>query len=249
MLAELIDVRTAQLVSWCAAIAVAGSSPARADPARSDLSLERSQIGWQQTLAPDHVSLASESGWDGAARRAVVDAAVEATVWRHASVFATMSYVEIDRQARPGLGRAFQLVDPATTRNGARISVAYKPEGFSEPGGELESILVLSRRLDGRVVRAMLAYGRDVEGSESDGELGGSYLQRERSWLYLGATARIRYGIATRPGDPRWDAIAGGLAGIEVSSSRLELLVGSDTLAEPSPRSGLVALIGVGCTL
>ena len=235
--------------TMCVAVTLAASARAVADPVPSDLALERSQIAWGQTLAPDHVSLASESGWDGAARRAVVDASVEATVLPRASVFATTSYVEIDRQARPGAGVAYQLVDPATRRNGVRISMAYKPEGFSEPGGELESMLVLSRRLDGRVVRAMLAYGSDLEGSESDAECGGSYLQRASSWLYIGATSRVRYGVATRPGEPRWEALAGGLAGIDAGNTRLELLVGSDTLADRSTRSGVVALIGLGWTL
>ena len=220
-----------------------------ADPALSDLVLEHSQVGWGRTLDPDRAGIASESGWDGAAQRVVVDASVEATVVRHASLFATISYVEIDRQARPGLGAAYQLLDPRTGRTGARVSLAYKPEGFSEPGGELESMLVLSRRFDGEVARTMLAYGRDLEGTESDAELGVSYLQRAGALLYLGATGRVRYGISTRSGEPRWDAIAGGLAGIHIARGRLEVLLGSDTLAYATTRSGVIGLIGIGSEL
>ena len=239
--------RLDSLLLACAVVAVPPT--ALADPAQPDLALERSEVGWGRTVEPDRAGLATESGWDGAAQRVVVDASVEAIVLPHASLFATMSYVELDRQARPGVGAAYQLIDPRTSRNGARLSLAYKPEGFSEPGGEMESMLVLSRRFDGQVARTMLAYGRDVEGNESDAELGASYIRRASSSWYAGATGRVRYGIATRSGEPRWDAIAGCLAGLSSRRSRLELLLGSDTLAYAATRSGVIALIGVGSEL
>ena len=231
--------------------AVSLASPrAIADPADGtlappDLRLERSQLGWAPTVAPDHVSFATDSGWDGAAGHFVIDASLEASLLRRMSVFVGVSYGDVQAKARPSIGVAYQLIDPRTSRNGARISVAYKPEGFDEPEGELESVLVLSRRFDGRVLRALVAYGRDPEGRESDAELGASYVQRATSRWFFGASVRGRYGIAVRPGEPAWDLVAGGMAGFDLGRSRIEVLGGSDTLAAPTARTGPLALIGI----
>ena len=230
-------------------VAVA-SGRAHADPSDvsfvpADLQLERSQVGWGPTVGPDHVSLAPESGWDGAAGHVVIDGSLEATVLRRASLFVGFSYGDVEARMRPSIGAAYQLIDPRTSRLGARISIAYKPEGFDEPEGELESVFVLSRRFDGKVARAMVAYGRDPEGRESDAELGASYMQRANAHCYWGASARGRYGIAVRVGEPAWDVVAGGIAGVDLGWSRVEVLGGTDTLAAPTARTGPVGLIGL----
>lgn len=240
--------------AWLTASAVSlAAAGAWADPpdahALADLQLERSQVGWGATVDPDRVAFATDSGWDGAAGHVVIDASLEATLLPRASLFVSASYTALDQQSRPSIGAAYQLIDPRTSRNGVRISFAYKPEGFDEPQGELEGVVVLSRRFDGEIARVMLAYGSDPDGRESDAELGASYVQRVTSRWFLGGTLRGRYGIALRPGEPSWDAIAGGLAGVELGHVRLEALAGSDTLAIVSPRTGPVGLIGVGSDL
>ena len=231
-----------------AAVSIAAQR-AHANPddlfARADLQLERSQVGWGPTVGPDRVSLATESGWDGAAGHVVIDASLEATLLRRASLFVGVSYGEVEGHTRPSIGAAYQLIDPRTSRTGARISLAYKPEGFDEPEGELESVFVLSRRFDGKVARAMVAYGRDPEGREADAELGASFVQRATSRWFFGASVRGRYGIAVRPGEPAWDLVAGGMAGFELGRSRIEVLGGTDTLAAPPARTGPLGLIGV----
>src|SRR5439155_18098362 len=115
------------------AIVMAAAVTARADTlADSDeLATTRSHIGWGTSINPDRVGIWSEGGWNGGDHRAEANATVEATVFARTSVFATAQYGGVYTNARPTLGAAFQLIDPRTSRNGARISIAYKPEGLT----------------------------------------------------------------------------------------------------------------------
>ena len=81
---------------------------------------------------------------------------------------------------------------------GLRAAFAYKPEGFTEPEGELEAQLVLVRPIGRGAARAMIAYGQDPEGNEFDGEVAASYVHRIAEPIVIGATARYRYGFAVK---------------------------------------------------
>lgn len=214
-----------------------------------DLATVRSQIGWGTSVNPDRVGIWTEGGWNGGDRRAEVDATVEATIFARASVFATAQYGGVYTNARPTLGAAYQVIDPRTGPNSARISVAYKPEGFTEPEGELESVLVLSRRIYGDAVRLRVAYGQDPEGAESDAEAGGSYMHRLNAGFEIGATSRYRHAIKVKTtAEPRWDFIGGAVGAYVRDRSRVELLFGVDSVAyTPNPaQTGVVAIVSVG---
>src|SRR5439155_17842620 len=130
--------------------------------------------------------------------------------------------------------------------------IAYKPEGLTEPEGELESVLVLSRRFRGDALRARLAYGQDPEGRESDVEIGGSYLHRASDDFELGATSRYRRAIEVKTtAEPRWDFIGGAVGAYVHDRSRIELLLGVGAIAyTPSvPQTGVVGLVSVGTEL
>jgi hypothetical protein len=216
-----------------------------ADPG-DDLVAIRSRVGWGATVEPDRVALSTEGGWNGGEARAQANATIEAAVYGRASVLATTSY---DDRARPSVGAAVQVLDPRTHAVGVRISAAYKPEGFTEPEGELESALVLVRPIARGAVRAMLAYGRDPEGNESDAELGASYVQRAADRFVVGGTARYRRGIAVKPGEPSWDVIGGGIAGFVPGSWRVELMVGGSAVEYMRVQAGFVGLLSVGADL
>jgi len=238
--------RSALLVS----IAVASPLAAQADGfTGDDLAAVRSQIGWGPSINPDRVGIWTEGGWKGGDRRAQVAATVEATVLTRASVFATARFGGVDDRSRPAVGAAFQLIDPRTSANGARISVAFKPEGFAEPEGEIESVLVLSRRFAGDAVRAMLVYGQDPEGRESDAEAGGSYIHQLPGSFELGVTSRYRRAIKVKTAtEPTWDLASGAVGGYVAGSSRVELMFGVESIAyTPDPaKTGVLALVSVG---
>jgi hypothetical protein len=226
----------------------AAASPATDD----DLVTVRSQIGWGTSINPDRVGIWTEGGYNGGDHRAEVDATVEATLLPHASIFVTAQYGGVYTNARPAIGAAYQLVDPRTGPNGARITVAYKPEGFTEPEGEIESVLVLSRRIYGDTARIRAAYGQDPEGRESDAEIGGSYVHRASDNFTIGATSRYRHSIKVKTIlEPRWDFIGGVVGGYVRGHSQVEVLFGVDSIAyTPNPaQTGLVAMVSVGTEL
>jgi hypothetical protein len=221
---------------------------AAADP---DLSTERSQIGWGTSVNPDRIGVWSEGGWNGGEHRAEVDATVEATVLPRASVFVTAQYGGVYTNARPAFGAAYQLVDPRQSANGARISIAYKPEGFTEPEGEIESVLVVSRQLGADSARLRGAYGQDPEGRESDGELGASYVH-DIGAFEIGATSRFRHAIKVKTTlEPRWDFISGAVGAYVRDRSRVEVLLGVDAVAyTPNPvATGVLALVSLATEL
>lgn len=223
---------------------------AAADP--DEISTVRSQIGWGTSINPDHVGVSTEGGWNGGEHRAEVDATAEATVVSRASVFVTAQYGGEYTNARPAVGAAYQLVDPRRGSNGARISLAYKPEGFTEPEGEIESVLVVSRQIGADSARVRAAYGQDPEGRESDAEVGGSYIHDLGAGLELGATSRFRHAVKVKTTlEPRWDFIGGAVGAYVVRRSRFEVLVGVDAVAyTPNPaEAGVLVLVSFATEL
>jgi hypothetical protein len=231
-------------------VASIGSSAAFADPAPENVAALRSSVGWGQTLAPDRVSLATEAGYDGARQLADATAHVEVTLIPRLSIFAAVTYgEETAGTSRPALGAAFQITDPRTTWVGARISTAYKPEGFSEPEGEIETILVLSHLINTDVARTFVAYGRDPDGHESDVELGLGYLHPLTDTWLVGLTSRGRYAIQLKDVGPRWDLIAGAVGDLTMDRWRFEVLVGGGAVDTSGVKAGVIGLGSVGIDL
>ncbi|MEP6860145.1 MAG: hypothetical protein ABJE66_05965 [Deltaproteobacteria bacterium] len=154
--------------------------------------------------------------------------------------------------ARPAIGAVHQLVDPRHNPNGVWISVAYKPEGFTETEGEIESVLVLSRQIAGDSARMRGAYGQDPEGRESDAEIGGSYIHDLGAGLELGATSRFRHAIKVKTTlEPRWDFTGGALGAYVVRRSRIEVPLGVDAVeyTPNPPETGVLALVSLATEL
>lgn len=233
--------------SWVPALLALAPAIAAADPSPElELSAAKSRIGWGTTLGPDRVALATDGGWNGAEARAEMHAIVEARVIDRASVFVTTSY---EARARPGVGAAYQLLDPRSRALGLRASFQYKPEGFTEPEGELEGQLVAMRPLGGGAGRLLLAYGQDPEGNEADAELGASYVHHIAGAFVAGASARYRYGIAVKNGEPSWDLLGGAIAGFAPGAWRVELFLGGTALDRMGTKSGAVAMLGASADL
>jgi hypothetical protein len=228
------------------------AGPALADPVSEDASL-RSTIGWGNTVVPEHVSLSTEAGYDGAQQRTQATALVEATLITRLSIFATVTYgEETTGVTRPAVGAAYQIFDPRSTAVGVRVSTAYKPEGFSEPEGEFETILVLSHMLRRDVARMFVAYGRDADGHESDAEVGAGYLHRATENFVFGATTRYRYAIALKDAliGPRWDFIGGMVVDLAIDRWRFELLLGGGAVEiNAATATGLLGLVSLGIDL
>jgi hypothetical protein len=221
-------------------------SVAFADAPADDAALH-SSVGWGQTIVSNRASVTTEAGYDGAQQRAEATGLLEATIINRIAVFAAVTYgEETPGVSRPALGAAVQLVDPRTFPVGARLGIAYKPEGFSEPEGEIETVLNLSHMFDRDVARVFAAYGRDPDGHESDVELAAGYLHRLATNWVVGATSRYRYAIALKDAGPRWDLVAGAVGDFLIDRWRIELLVGAGAVETTSVATGPLALASVG---
>src|SRR5262249_9529154 len=142
---------------------------------------------------PNVVSLSSDGGYDGAAGKAIGNVGVEAAIYKGLSIRASAELGGLVKDfGRPAIGAADQFLDPHTPPVRLRLSVTYKPEGFTEPEGEIESVAVITRLIGKDSVRAFTAFGGDPEFAESDGELGGSYLHAFGDNFVAGGMGRYR---------------------------------------------------------
>ncbi len=231
----------------CALLLVA--TRAVAEPIPEDVALH-SSVGWGPTVVPDRVSLTTQAGYDGAQQRAEATGFVEAAIMPRVSVFAAVTYGEETTGAsRPAIGAAIQILDPRRSVVGARLSTAYKPEGFSEPEGEIETILTLSHVIERDVVRTFVAYGRDPDGHESDVEAGAGYVHRLAEQWMVGVTTRYRYAIALKDTGPKWDWIGGAVGDLAIDRWRIELLVGGGAVETTTVATGLLGLASIGFDL
>ena len=209
-----------------------------------------SSVGWGQTVVPEHISLATEAGYDSAQQRTDATALVEAAIIPRLSVFAAVTYGEETTGAsRPAIGVAYQVTDPRTAVVGTRLSVAYKPEGFSEPEGEIETIGMFSHFVGRDLSRAFVAYGSDPDGHESDVEVGAGYLHPVTDLFVVGVTTRYRYAIALKGTGPRWDLIGGVVGDLAIRTWRLEMLLGGGAADTTSVATGVLGLVSLGFDL
>jgi hypothetical protein len=218
--------------------------------ASNDLTL-RSQIGFGASVQPNTISFSSEAGYDGAAGKALASGAVEATVYKGLSIRASAEVGGLvkDNYGRPAIGAAYQFLDPRTAPVGLRLSVTYKPEGFTEPEGEIETVAVVTRLIGKDSVRAFTAFGGDADYNESDGEVGGSYLHAFGDSFVAGGMGRYRraFKVKTGSGEPNWDVTAGGIAALQImKQARVELFVGDETLNISTTKSGVLGMLGFG---
>jgi len=210
----------------------------------------RSEIGFGVSLAPHLVSLTTEAGYDGAAKQGAATFAAEGRIWRGFSLRASAELGGLNDNARPAIGGAYQLLDPRTDPVGLRVSVTYKPEGFTEGEGEIEDVAVVTRLIGNDSLRGFVAWGNDPEFAEEDGEIGGSYLHAFRSDFVAGVSARYRRGFgAHKATEPNWDTTAGLVAAYTFHPVRLEVFVGDETISRDGTHSGLLGLFGLGVEL
>lgn len=241
--------RSMSIIKGLVGVSLVVSASAGAEPIPEDVALH-SSVGFGPTVVPDRVSLTTQAGYDGAQQRAEATGFVEAAIIPRISVFAAVTYGEETTGAsRPAIGAAIQILDPRRSIVGARLSTAYKPEGFSEPEGEIETILTLSHVIERDVVRTFVAYGRDPDGHESDVEAGAGYMHRLAEQWLVGATTRYRYAIALKDTGPKWDLIGGAVGDLAIDRWRIEILLGGGAVDTTSVTTGLLGLASVGFDL
>jgi len=192
------------------------------------------------------------AGYDGARSSAIGGATAEVRVWGPFALRGGAEYSPVRKEPRPTIGGRVQLLHQERHGIDGSLSVFYRPEGFTEPEGEIETFVSLGRRFDRLTVLGNLVYGQDPEGNERDGEVRFASLYAAGRWTF-GVDSRLRFAIGTQKSamaqaEPRFDLLAGPLAAATVGPVALFAQAGPSVLklAGTSTAVGVAAVGGVG---
>ena len=199
--------------------------------------------------APADERVRVDVGWSTTTDEAVADVRTEARVGRGWSLFAGV-HARLDGDgARPVLGGAYQLRD-GRGGTAVRAQVLYRPEGMTEPEGEVEVSLIGARVIAVGSLGGAITYGQDPEGHERDVEAVLGYRRDIGRRASAGVVSRGRRALGARLEQDRlWDALAAGVATVRVGDWSLEVLTGVEQVGRRrGGQSGAVATFGVGAT-
>src|SRR5262249_16037495 len=125
----------------------------------------------------------ADGGYDGARKAGIIDFAAEIHIWGPITARVGGSYVSDADDVRPTVGALVQVF--RSDGLAGALGVFYKPEGLTEPEGEIEAASAVSKRFDQGTLVGSLTHGQDGEGNERDGEIrvGGLYKMQKRFYL------------------------------------------------------------------
>lgn len=190
-------------------------------------------------------------GYDSARSSPIGSATAEVRVWGPFAIRGGAEYSTIRKEPRPTIGGRVQLLRQERHGIDGSFSVFYRPEGFTEPEGEIESFISLGRRFERISVLGNLVYGQDPEGNERDGEVRLASLYSVGRWAF-GLDSRLRFAIGTQRSamamaEPKFDLLAGPVAAAALGPLAVFAHAGPSVLrVTNSTSSGIAALAGVG---
>lgn len=190
-------------------------------------------------------------GYDGARSSPIGNATAEVRVWGPFAIRGGAEYSTVRKEPRPTIGGRVQVLRQEKHGIDGSFSVFYRPEGFTEPEGEIESFISLGRRFERISVLGNLVYGQDPEGNERDGEVRFASLYGVGRWAF-GIDSRLRFAIGTQRSamamaEPKFDLMAGPVAAAAVGPVALFAQAGPSVLrVTTSTSAGVAALAGIG---
>jgi hypothetical protein len=192
------------------------------------------------------------AGYDGARSAPLGSATAEVRVWGPFALRGGAEYSNVRKEARPTIGGRVQLLRQERHGVDGSLSVFYRPEGFTEPEGEIETFVSLGRRFESISVLGNLVYGQDPEGNERDGELRFASLYAAGRWS-VGVDSRLRFALGTQKSamaqaEPKFDLMAGPIAAATVGPVAFFAQAGPSVLklAGTGTSAGIAGLAGVG---
>jgi len=195
--------------------------------------------------------VAAMGGYDSARSRPIAGTTAEVRLWGPLALRAGGEYTGNDNRARPTAGLRVQVLSQDAHGLDGAVSVFYRPEGFTEPEGEIETFLSVARRGELLSVGANLVYGQDPEGNERDGEVRLA-VHHQGTRFVLGLDSRFRFAIGTQRGlaataEPRFDLTGGPVVAVTAGPVALFTEVGP-SIVHLSTRTfvGVAAMGGLG---
>jgi hypothetical protein len=190
-------------------------------------------------------------GYDSAHEAAIGTVVTEVRLWGPVAIRIGVEYSPIRNEPRPTVGGRVQLLRQERHGVDGALGVFYRPEGFTEPEGEIETFASIGRRFDRVSLLGNLVYGQDPEGNERDGEVRAGALYAAGRFT-LGLDARFRFAIGTQKGtmaaaEPKLDLLAGPVAMVAVGPLLLFAEAGPSLLKVGGETSfGVAGVSGVG---
>jgi hypothetical protein len=194
--------------------------------------------------AGERALVMATTGFDGARDAATFEVAAELHLWGPIWLRGGAAYLSSGDTLKPTVSALVELFHAGPVAGTAALF--YKPEGLTEPEGEIEGVLAFGLRLDVATIVGNLAYGQDGEGNERDGEvrLGGTV--RVGRGFFVGADGRFRFSIGTtKAGEPDYDLVAGPLATLVAWDTAFTAQAGVSMVKVGETKTGPTALVGV----
>jgi len=193
------------------------------------------------------------AGYDSVRSTGTFESATEVRVWGPLSLRAGAVYTNGDRTLRPSVGGRLQALREGRHGVDLAAGVFYRPEGLTEPEGEIESVVSVGRHLGSVYALGNLLYGQDPEGNERDCEVRVAALRPTGSRFLLGIDGRVRFDLGSnaatlaRHNEATFDSYAGPLAGAQLGPVMVSAQGGPAVMRRNSATSyGAFAVLGVG---
>jgi hypothetical protein len=195
-------------------------------------------------------------GYDGARKTGTFEALTEVHLWGPIALRGGAVYTNAGRSLKPSVGARIGLLREGRHGLDGAFGVFYKPEGLTEPEGEVEGVLSLGRHVGATYLVANLAYGQDPEGNERDGEARVAGVRPVSRILFVGLDSRVRFDLGSNAmklaahNEPTFDLLAGPLAQLVLGPVALSLQGGASSVRLAGhTANGAFVLTGLGVAL
>jgi hypothetical protein len=195
------------------------------------------------------------AGYDSAAQRGTFEARAEVRAWGPITVGGGAVYTQATDTLRPSFGARVQLLRRARHGVDGSVGVFYRPEGLTEPEGEIEGVASVGLRVAGTYLLGNLLYGQDPEASERDAELRLAALTPIGARFLAGFDSRLRVDLGSSPAklvthqEPTADALVGPCGTAVLGPFALTLSTGASALRrQGQTRYGAFGIMAVGTT-
>jgi len=245
--------------------------PAMASPTADDVSLETPGVpplaaaasvgtflpfSYSPSVESQRAYAISLGGYDSARKTGSFEAAAEVRVWGPISVRGGAVYSGATETMRPSFGARVQVLREGRHGVDGAVGVFYRPEGLTEPEGEIESVVSLGRHVGRTYFVGNLFYGQDPEGNERDGEVRLAAVRPLSGRLFGGFDGRLRFDLGSQASklvahrEATLDALVGPTVAALIGPVALSLQGGGSALRlyQQKTTFGAFVLAGLGTT-